>query len=125
MHGSPRTIEERSVDLSNLLSLFAVLSDKPVIPERLYSEAAPDRVDFYATWSTPSAPTNAVPLATLEHVGDRLGAAVQQWHALCAGANDLVHQIVEFQLFRTSTPLKIKCCSSSGAGPSPRIRRAI
>jgi hypothetical protein len=100
LEGLERPLDEWSNDLGDVLSLFALLSDKALTIERVFARGVAERVDYYASWIASSSPTNRDLPFTLAQVGERLGPVVGAWHALCASANELEHYLAEFQLHR-------------------------
>jgi hypothetical protein len=99
--GEAKSLTDWSRELNEVLLLFAVLADKPLVPDRISADERNAAIDYYAAWQETSAPSHTVPLLTLPQVEDNFSSMVNRWRALRDKAPDLVDNVVEFQCQRS------------------------
>lgn len=100
LEGDARPLQDWSGPLHRHLVLFAFLLDQPLAPNRIYAEIDGTQTDHYAAWGKRMAPVKTAPLATLDHIADRLDSVVGGWQRLNDEASAFLDHVVWFQLYR-------------------------
>lgn len=95
--GAAERLDDWGETLNEMLLLFAVLTDRPVAPDRMYALQGADRVELYLAWTERSAPRRTIVPFTLADIEDRFDDVVRRWRALLEHAKDFVNHVVEFQ----------------------------
>jgi Apea-like HEPN len=108
LSGEPLTLTDWTGPLVKALGLFAFCIDRPLIPERIFTQNGRDEIDLHIGWRETAAPLSTVPLLTMQTLQTPITTITDRWWGLWQKAPHLLDHVNAFQLRRDNLTLDDK-----------------